>query len=61
MRCNLDKILRHGDIALLSDLTGIHRNVIRQYRDNEVLPRIDNAYKIASYFNKTVYDIWPPN
>ncbi|RDW16510.1 hypothetical protein CWR48_15805 [Oceanobacillus arenosus] len=60
MECRLNEILRPGDITRLADKTGIHRNTIRRYKDNERLPKIDHAYKIADFFGKTVYDIWPP-
>ncbi|KPH76055.1 helix-turn-helix domain-containing protein [Oceanobacillus caeni] len=60
MKCKLNEILKPGDITRLSEKTGIHRNSITRYKENERLPRIDHAYLIADYFNKTVYDIWPP-
>lgn len=61
MECKLKYFLRPGDITRMAAETGIHRNSITRYKENERLPRIDHAYKIADYFNKSVYDIWPPN
>jgi len=61
MKCKLNDLLRQGEIAIVSRKTGIHRNSITRYKQNERLPRIDDAYKIAAYFGKTVYDIWPPD
>lgn len=60
MQCKLKEILKPGDITRLCEKTGIHRNSITRYKENDRLPRIDHAYKIASYFGKSVYDIWPP-
>lgn len=61
MKCKLKEFLRPGDITKISERTGIHRNSISRYINNERLPRLDHAYKIASQLNKTVYDIWPPD
>ncbi len=60
MKCKLKELLRPGDITRISEKTGIHRNSIARYMKNEQLPRIDHAYRISSYLNKTVYEIWPP-
>ena len=61
LECKLKKILKPGDITRISDKTGIHRNSISRYVNNERLPRIHHAYKIAAALNKTVYEIWPPD
>lgn len=61
MDCKLKCFVKQGDIALISDKTGIHRNSISRYINKNHLPRIDHAYKIASYYGKTVYEIWPPD
>ncbi|MRG87027.1 helix-turn-helix transcriptional regulator [Salinibacillus xinjiangensis] len=60
MECKLKDFVKPGDITKISDRKNIHRNTISRYMKNEQLPRIDHAYKIASYYGKTVYDIWPP-
>lgn len=61
MRCKLDEILKPGDIARVAEKTNIHRNTITRYKNNERLPRIDHAYRIAEAVGRSVYEIWPPN
>ncbi|MYL45080.1 helix-turn-helix domain-containing protein [Virgibacillus halodenitrificans] len=61
MECKLKQFLKPGDIQLLCSKTNIHRNSISRYINNDRIPRLDHAYKIASALNKSVYEIWPPD
>jgi plasmid maintenance system antidote protein VapI len=57
----LKEVLGSNEILWLSEKTGIHRNTITSYINGSRLPRIDNAYKVASALGKSVYEIWPPD
>jgi DNA-binding XRE family transcriptional regulator len=59
MRCNLKHLLKHGDINMIVEKTGIHRNTIRDYKNENQMPGLDHAYKIAKALNKSIFDIWP--
>lgn len=59
MESKLEEFLDGRPISWLADKSGVHRNSISQYIHKDVIPKLDNAYKIANAFGKSVYEVWP--
>ncbi|WP_413382537.1 helix-turn-helix transcriptional regulator [Alkalihalobacillus sp. 1P02AB] len=44
----------------LATQTKIKRTTLNNYKNEDIMPPIDKAYKIAKALNKSVYEIWVP-